>query len=88
MIYTITCIPTLIIHTYINSIFIAKTLYVFILISVIYTITCIPTLIIHTHINSIFIAKTLSCSHTYTDLGGGSAAQEYGRWSAILRQLP
>ena len=30
----------------------------------------------------------LSCSHTYTDLGGGSAAQEYGRWSAILRQLP
>ena len=27
-------------------------------------------------------------SHTYTDLGGGSAAQEYGRWSAILRQLP
>ena len=30
----------------------------------------------------------LSCSHTYMDLGGGSAAQEYGRWSAILRQLP
>ena len=33
-------------------------------------------------------SDALSCSHTYTDLGGGSAAQEYGRWSAILRQLP
>ena len=38
--------------------------------------------------NLVQAGAPLSCSHTYTDLGGGSAAQEYGRWSAILRQLP